>query len=98
MLGCGAVPCSVGDRHTRCRGQARLRMVRGNSERISLFPRICPMGITFRPLHPVPAAECSGADIGLPLSPVDAAAIDEGMDRYAVLVFRRLQPLSTEQQ
>jgi alpha-ketoglutarate-dependent 2,4-dichlorophenoxyacetate dioxygenase len=56
------------------------------------------MGITFTPLHPVFAAECSGIDIGLSLSPQDAAAIDEGMDRYAVLVFRRPEPLSTEQQ
>ena len=45
------------------------------------------MGITFRPLHPVFVAECSGVDIGLKLLPQDAAAIDEGMDRYAVLVF-----------
>jgi alpha-ketoglutarate-dependent 2,4-dichlorophenoxyacetate dioxygenase len=73
-------------------------MVRGNSERASLFPRICPMGITFKPLQSAFAAECSGVDIGLPLSPADAAAIDEGMDRYAVLVFRRSKPLSTEQQ
>ena len=55
------------------------------------------MGITFRPLHPVFVAECSGIDIGQPLSPQDAAAIDEGMDRYAVLVFRRStrSPLSS---
>ena len=56
------------------------------------------MRITLKPLHPVFAAECSGIDIGQPLSPQDAAAIDEGMDRYAVLVFRRSTPLSTEQQ
>ena len=56
------------------------------------------MHVTLKPLHPVFAAECSGVDIGLPLVPHDAAAIDEGMDRYAVLVFRRAAPLSTEQQ
>ena len=56
------------------------------------------MDVTFRPLHPVFVAECFGVDIGLPLSPQQAAAIDEGMDRYAVLVFRRSTPLSTEQQ
>src|SRR3954447_20846551 len=56
------------------------------------------MGTTFRPLHPVFVAECSGIDIGQPLSRQDAAAIDEGMDRYAVLVFRRGTPLTTEQQ
>jgi alpha-ketoglutarate-dependent 2,4-dichlorophenoxyacetate dioxygenase len=56
------------------------------------------MAITFTPLHPVIAAECSGVDIGEPLGPAEAAAIDEGMDRYAVLVFRRGIPLTTEQQ
>jgi alpha-ketoglutarate-dependent 2,4-dichlorophenoxyacetate dioxygenase len=56
------------------------------------------MGITFSPLHPTIGAECSGVDIGLPLAREAAAAVDEGMDRYAVLVFRRSTPLSTEQQ
>jgi alpha-ketoglutarate-dependent 2,4-dichlorophenoxyacetate dioxygenase len=57
-----------------------------------------PMGITFVPLHPIIGAECSGVDIGAPLTPEQAASIDDGMDRYAVLVFRRKTPLSTEQQ
>ena len=56
------------------------------------------MAITFTPLQPVIAAECSGVDIGEPLGPAEAAAIDEGMDRYAVLVFPRGIPLTTEQQ
>ena len=56
------------------------------------------MAITFTPLHPVIGAECSGLDIGEPLSPAEASAIDEGMDRYAVLVFRRGKPLTAEQQ
>src|SRR5437764_15035690 len=56
------------------------------------------MPVTFTPLTPALAAECSGADIGNPLSPEDAAAIDAGMDQYAVLVFRRNVPLTTEQQ
>ena len=54
--------------------------------------------LTFTPLHPVFAAECSGVDIGEPLSPGNAAAIQDGMDRYAVLVFRRGAPLTTAQQ
>lgn len=54
--------------------------------------------LTFSPLHPVLAAECSGIDIGEPISPEIAAAIDDAMDRYAVLVFRRGKPLTTEQQ
>lgn len=55
-------------------------------------------GLTFTPLHPIFAAECSGADIGEPISPEVAEAIHQGMDRYAVLVFRRDQALTTEQQ
>jgi alpha-ketoglutarate-dependent 2,4-dichlorophenoxyacetate dioxygenase len=56
------------------------------------------MSVTFTPLTPVIAAECAGVDIGRSLSAEDAAAIDAGMDRHAVLVFRRETPLTTEQQ
>lgn len=56
------------------------------------------MTVTFTPLHPVFAAECSGADISKPLTREDAEAIDAGMDRYAVLVFRQGVPLTAEQQ
>jgi alpha-ketoglutarate-dependent 2,4-dichlorophenoxyacetate dioxygenase len=56
------------------------------------------MGIGFTPLHPVIAAECRGIDIGKPISQAEADAIEAGMDRYAVLLFRQGAPLSTEQQ
>lgn len=56
------------------------------------------MIITFTPLHPVIGAECGGVDISRSLSKQEAAAIDAGMDRYAVLVFRQGTPLTTEQQ
>ena len=56
------------------------------------------MAISFTPLTPCIAAECLGVDIGRPLSHDEAAAIDAGMDQYAVLVFRREVPLTTEQQ
>ena len=56
------------------------------------------MSLTFNPLHPVIAAICSGADISQPLTKEQAAAIDAGMDKYAVLVFRQGTPLTTEQQ
>ncbi|MGE0223726.1 MAG: TauD/TfdA dioxygenase family protein [Acetobacteraceae bacterium] len=56
------------------------------------------MTVTFTPLHPVFAAECCGVDISRPLTAEEAAAIDAGMDRYAVLVFRRPTPLTTGQQ
>lgn len=55
------------------------------------------MSITFKPLHPIFAAQCSGVDIGTPLSGDDAAKIHDAMDRYAVLVFRRGTPLTTPQ-
>ena len=56
------------------------------------------MSLTFKALHPLFAAECIGVDIGEPLSPERADEIVAGMDRYAVLVFRRERPLTTEQQ
>jgi alpha-ketoglutarate-dependent 2,4-dichlorophenoxyacetate dioxygenase len=56
------------------------------------------VGLTFSPLHPVFVAECKGVDIGEPISPEIAESIHRGMDQYAVLVFRRDKPLTTEQQ
>src|SRR5438067_9906379 len=55
------------------------------------------MPISSRPLTPVIAGEVSGVDCRRPLAPEEAAAIEAGMDRYAVLVFRD-QPLNDEQQ
>ncbi len=56
------------------------------------------MAITFKPLHPVIGAECRGIDIARTLTVDEATAIDAGMDQYAVLVFHRERPLTTEQQ
>ncbi|MGQ0522901.1 MAG: TauD/TfdA dioxygenase family protein, partial [Betaproteobacteria bacterium] len=56
------------------------------------------LGLTFNPLHPIFAAECTGIDIREPISPAIAEAVHEAMDRYAVLVFRLGKPLTTEQQ
>ena len=56
------------------------------------------VGLTFTPLHPVIAAECSGIDIGVAVSSAVAAAIEDAMDRYGVLVFRRGTPVTAEQQ
>jgi alpha-ketoglutarate-dependent 2,4-dichlorophenoxyacetate dioxygenase len=55
------------------------------------------MPIAIRPLHPVFAGEVSGVDIRKPISSDDVAAIEAGMDRYAVLVFRD-QDITDEQQ
>ena len=44
-----------------------------------------------------PGAEASGIDIRRPLSPEQVRAIEDAMDRYAVLVFRN-QPLDQDQQ
>jgi alpha-ketoglutarate-dependent 2,4-dichlorophenoxyacetate dioxygenase len=53
--------------------------------------------ISIRPLHPVLAGEVSGADLTQPLAKADVAAIEAGMDRYAVLVFRD-QRITDDQQ
>jgi len=55
------------------------------------------MALQLTPLHPVLAAVASGIDITRPLSERDVAAVNAGMNQYAVLVFRD-QPLSTQQQ
>ena len=43
--------------------------------------------ISIRQIHPVFVGEVSGADLTRPLSREEVAAIEAGMDRYAVLVF-----------
>jgi alpha-ketoglutarate-dependent 2,4-dichlorophenoxyacetate dioxygenase len=55
------------------------------------------VSISIRPLHPHFAGEVSGLDITQPLSRDAVAAIEAGMDRYAVLAFPD-QPLTDEQQ
>ncbi|HEV8677867.1 MAG TPA: TauD/TfdA family dioxygenase [Stellaceae bacterium] len=55
------------------------------------------MPIEIRPLTPVFAGEVSGVDCTRALDPSAVAAIEAGMDRCAVLVFRD-QPLDDEQQ
>ena len=56
------------------------------------------MSLTFTPLTPVFAAECSGVDIREPISRETSEAIQDAMDRYAVLVFHCGKPLTTQQQ
>jgi alpha-ketoglutarate-dependent 2,4-dichlorophenoxyacetate dioxygenase len=55
------------------------------------------MSVAIRPLHPAFAGEVSGIDCAKPLSHEDVAAVEAGMDQYAVLVFRR-QDITDEQQ
>ncbi|HET7881823.1 MAG TPA: TauD/TfdA family dioxygenase, partial [Acetobacteraceae bacterium] len=55
------------------------------------------MSISIRPVHPVFAGEVSGVDIAQPLKADQVAAIEAGMDRYAVLVCRD-QKLTDDQQ
>src|SRR5258708_6854594 len=55
------------------------------------------MTLSFRTLHPVFAAEIAGLDCRAPLSPADVAAIEAGMDEFAVLVGRD-QRLADQQQ
>jgi alpha-ketoglutarate-dependent 2,4-dichlorophenoxyacetate dioxygenase len=53
--------------------------------------------IAIRQVHPVFVGEVSGADLTKPLSKDDVAAVEAGMDRYAVLVFRD-QRITDDQQ
>ena len=55
------------------------------------------MTISIRQLHPVFVGEVSGADLTRPLSREQVAAIEAGMDKYAVLVFHD-QKLTDDQQ
>ena len=55
------------------------------------------MDMSIRQIHPVFVGEVSGLDISRPLSRDEVAAIDAGMDRYAVLVFHD-QKITDEQQ
>ena len=55
------------------------------------------MGVSIRQIHPIFVGEVSGLDLGKPLSRDEVAAIEAGMDRYAVLVLRN-QIITDEQQ
>jgi alpha-ketoglutarate-dependent 2,4-dichlorophenoxyacetate dioxygenase len=54
-------------------------------------------GLSIRQIHPVFVGEVSGVDLAKPLTREQAAAIEAGMDRYAVLVFRE-QNITDDQQ
>src|SRR6185295_10272517 len=53
--------------------------------------------VSIRQIHPVFVGEVSGVDLTKTLSKADVAAIEAGMDRYAVLVFRD-QRITDDQQ
>jgi alpha-ketoglutarate-dependent 2,4-dichlorophenoxyacetate dioxygenase len=55
------------------------------------------MSVSIRQIHPVFVGEVTGIDISQPLGPEDVAAIEAGMDRYAVLVYHD-QTITDEQQ
>ena len=55
------------------------------------------MTTAIHPLHPSIGGEVSGCDLTRPLAPDQVAAIEAGMDRHAVLVFRG-QNITDEQQ
>jgi alpha-ketoglutarate-dependent 2,4-dichlorophenoxyacetate dioxygenase len=55
------------------------------------------MSVTIRQLHPVFVGEVDGVDLRRPLTPDEVAAIEAGMDKYAVLVFHG-QDITDQQQ
>src|SRR5690348_3112662 len=77
------------------------------SYRLSVWPRdraneilqrgVIDMPISIHQLHPVFVGEVAGIDCRSPLSPDEVAAIEAGMDEYAVLVFRD-QNITDEEQ
>ena len=55
------------------------------------------MSITVTPVHPEFVAEIGGVDVARPLSPPDRQAIEDAINRFAVVVFRG-QTLDDEKQ
>ena len=55
------------------------------------------MSVSIRPLHPMIGGEVSGVDLRNSLTAEDVAAIEAGMDEYAVLIFHN-QDITDEQQ
>src|SRR5215469_4118323 len=55
------------------------------------------MPVSIRPLHAVFAGEVTGVDCREPLRAEEVSAIETGMDRYAVLVFREQNITDDEQ-
>lgn len=55
------------------------------------------MSISIRQLHPIFVGEVSGVDLRDPLNPEDVAAIRDGMNQYAVLIFHE-QSITDAQQ
>src|SRR5438093_37515 len=55
------------------------------------------MSVSIRPLHPLFVGEVAGVDCRRALGPDEVAAIEAGMDRHAVLVFRD-QPVTDDEQ
>jgi alpha-ketoglutarate-dependent 2,4-dichlorophenoxyacetate dioxygenase len=55
------------------------------------------MTLSIRQIHPVFVGEVTGADLTRPMTEAERAAIDAGMDRYAVLIFRD-QNITDDQQ
>jgi alpha-ketoglutarate-dependent 2,4-dichlorophenoxyacetate dioxygenase len=53
--------------------------------------------LTINPLHPLFAAEIGGVEVGRPLDPATVCALNQAIDRYAVLVFHD-QDLDDERQ
>jgi alpha-ketoglutarate-dependent 2,4-dichlorophenoxyacetate dioxygenase len=55
------------------------------------------MAVSIRQIHPVFVGDVAGVDLRRTLSPDEVAALEAGMDRYAVLVFQG-QDITDEQQ
>src|SRR6266446_10658268 len=88
----GKTPAAVRGRPGRARPRTRrCGLCLGLSTRMTRnlsFGRKSAMAVSIRPLHQVFVGEVAGVDCQKPLGPAEAAAIEAGMDEYAVLVLR----------
>src|SRR3954453_9300552 len=78
---------------SRLPGVAFLQTARANRA----MPRETAMPVQIKQLHRHFVGEVSGVDLRKPLTPQEAADIEAGMDKYAVLVFHG-QDITDEQQ
>ena len=84
----------IGDRACT---QSHIGRFRDKLAATSFAEELKTMSVSIRQIHPVFVGEVSGIDITRALSRDEVAAVEAGMDRYAVLLFRD-QKVTDEQQ
>jgi alpha-ketoglutarate-dependent 2,4-dichlorophenoxyacetate dioxygenase len=75
----------------------RIRPADADSNSGGWYATLGSMSVSIQQIHPVFVGEVAGVDLSSPLSRDEVAAVEAGMDRYAVLVFHD-QKITDEQQ